>query len=152
MDADRTPSLKLPVRGIVLLALPKGDFASLASNPPRNTAVRIVRGNRCRTKASLFREFASALDFPDYFGSNWDAFEECMNDLEWIPGRSLLILVQETEAILPEADPDLTTLLEILVEVAGRKVGKKVSVILQCPPHRESRLRSRLKGAGVQPG
>ena len=41
-----------------------------------------VDGRNCETKSSLFSEFAGRLNFPDYFGRNWDAFDECMQDLQ----------------------------------------------------------------------
>lgn len=39
---------------------------------------------KCDTKNNLFKVFANVLKFPDYFGYNWDAFDECVYDLEWI--------------------------------------------------------------------
>lgn len=36
-------------------------------------------------KAILLSLFSHLLQFPDYFGNNWDAFEECLRDLSWLP-------------------------------------------------------------------
>lgn len=44
--------------------------------------------NKCDTESNLFREFATVLKFPDYFGYNWDAFDECIYDLEWIKDKT----------------------------------------------------------------
>jgi hypothetical protein len=33
----------------------------------------------------LFEQLCERLQFPDYFGHNWDAFEECVRDLSWLP-------------------------------------------------------------------
>ncbi len=35
------------------------------------------------SKPAFLEAFAGALRFPDYFGRNWDAFEECLRDLSW---------------------------------------------------------------------
>ena len=40
-----------------------------------------VDGRALHDKTALLSSFAIALHFPDYFGHNWDAFEEILNDL-----------------------------------------------------------------------
>lgn len=35
------------------------------------------------SRPAFLDAFAGALHFPDYFGRNWDAFEECLRDLSW---------------------------------------------------------------------
>jgi hypothetical protein len=37
------------------------------------------------------RAIAKALDFPDWFGANWDALEDCLGDLSWRPGGHILV-------------------------------------------------------------
>lgn len=34
-------------------------------------------------KRNVLERYAVQLRFPRYFGWNWDAFEECLNDLSW---------------------------------------------------------------------
>lgn len=34
-------------------------------------------------KPALLRAIAKALDFPVWFGDNWDALEDCLTDLSW---------------------------------------------------------------------
>src|SRR5690554_1403318 len=44
-------------------------------------------------KSDLLRVVATALKFPDYFGMNWDALDECLVDLEWMPSSSGYVLI-----------------------------------------------------------
>src|SRR5690606_7438472 len=37
----------------------------------------------CRDKDEAFERFAAALRFPDWFGRNWDALADCLDDLSW---------------------------------------------------------------------
>jgi RNAse (barnase) inhibitor barstar len=57
---------------------------------------------------------AQALDFPDYFGHNWDALEECLADLEWLPGTGYVLCFTNAECILRDDDEEFATLLEVL--------------------------------------
>ena len=46
--------------------------------------VRTVQldGTQIRSKAAFLEAVAAALNFPDYFGHNWDALDECLADIE----------------------------------------------------------------------
>lgn len=71
--------------------------------------VRLVRGTRCRTTAELFDEFSAALQFPLYFGHNWDAFDECLHDLgDWMTNAETLtiVLAQSAELLSLEKTGD----------------------------------------------
>jgi RNAse (barnase) inhibitor barstar len=81
---------------------------------PPGYAMRTIQGKKCRTSSGLFSEFARALAFPEYFGHNWDALEECLADLEWLPANGYILLVTDTQAVLPEDEEEYDTLLEIL--------------------------------------
>jgi hypothetical protein len=47
---------------------------------------------RITTKQQLFKFFAEKLRFPEYFGFNWDAFDECINDLSWLNKDKVKVL------------------------------------------------------------
>lgn len=76
---------------------------------------RWLRGSRMRTKAALLDEFAAVLQFPSGMGLNWDAFDECLNDLEWLEGQAAALFVFDADQLLADAPPDdQATLFEIL--------------------------------------
>ena len=52
---------------------------------------------------ALFDEYSRKLNFPDYFGRNWDAFKDCINDFSWIEQRRV-ILCYSSLPKLPPAD------------------------------------------------
>lgn len=58
-------------------------------------------GGPLRRKRDLLRAVAANLKFPNYFGYNWDALEECLRDLSWLPVDETIILLHER---LPLAD------------------------------------------------
>ncbi len=97
----------------LLVAPPETAVTSLVK-PPAGCALRIVHGKKCTTPTGVFEEFARALEFPDYFGHNWDALEECLADLGWLPAKGYVILITEAQSVIPGDDEEYETLLKIL--------------------------------------
>jgi hypothetical protein len=57
--------------------------AWISANP--DWQILRVRGDRSRDEEHFMTEVAAVLQFPYYFGENWDAFWDCMRDLSWQP-------------------------------------------------------------------
>ena len=105
-----------------LLMVTAGQRAESLVGPPTGLALKIIKGRHCKTPAHLFAEFARALEFPDYFGHNWDALEECLADLEWLPAKGYILLITDAECVLPDDEEEYETFLEILRD-AGEAWG-----------------------------
>lgn len=58
--------------------------------PPGALVVRIPVG--VRRKKQLLGILARQLNFPDYFGWNWDALDECLRDLSWLPAGKIVLV------------------------------------------------------------
>lgn len=72
-------------------------------------------GGPLRRKRDLLRALAASLKFPNYFGYNWDALEECLRDLSWLPDGETIILLHEQ---MPLADErQRATYIDILRSV-----------------------------------
>ena len=72
-------------------------------------------GSRCRSTSSFLREIGHALRFPPYYGANWDALDECIHDLDWLPsGGVVLVIRHSSELLVDEPSERLTTLTDIL--------------------------------------
>jgi hypothetical protein len=58
---------------------------------------------RIDLRQPVFEVFARALDFPDWFGRNWDAMEDCLTDLSWREADGHVLLLEgEPEAMLAD--------------------------------------------------
>lgn len=75
---------------------------------------RLVRGTKCSTTEKLFNEFSAVFQFPWYFGENWDAFEECINDLGWLNTEVYVLFISNSEALLELNMESLVTFLNII--------------------------------------
>ena len=49
------------------------------------------------SKEQLLRLVAASMDFPGYFGGNWDAVEECLRDLSWRPADGYVLVLHSAE-------------------------------------------------------
>lgn len=113
-------STKAPWTSLLLIAA--DQRAESLVRPPTGLAVKIIKGRHCKTPATLFSEFARALEFPDYFGHNWDALEECLTDLEWLPAKGYVLLITEAAHVLSDDETEYETFLEVLRD-AGETWG-----------------------------
>jgi hypothetical protein len=107
--------------------------------------LRSVDGARCRTKAGLLRELATALEFPAYFGDNWDALEESLNDLEWLPARGYVLVFRDADQVLAAVPEDRPTLVGILAQAGAdwaAHSGKPFHSVLMVPEARPAAARA----------
>jgi RNAse (barnase) inhibitor barstar len=84
------------------------------------------------SKQELLRAFADSFGFPDYFGYNWDALEECIRDLAWLPRCNFLLVFQNADSLLDLGAKDFAILTAILGEATStwRAEGIVFSVVL----------------------
>ena len=79
--------------------------------------IRTLDGRRCRTKRALLDELAQALGFPAHFGRTWDALEDCLTDLEWLPGAGYRLVVHAADRLLARDDAGYATFVALLADV-----------------------------------
>lgn len=77
-------------------------------------AMPSLDGRQLGDKATLLAELGRVLDFPDYYGGNWDALDECLADLSWHDGP-LRVLITDADAL---ADDLRESLIEIFLQAA----------------------------------
>lgn len=115
-------------------------------DPVRSGVYRVTRSDAIdevmRSAAQIdlkdgnaLRAIAQALRFPDWFGGNWDALEDCLGDLSWRPGNGHVLIFRNWQAL---SSDDLGVLIDVLRSSAeywsGR--GKPFFAVLLDPQAR----------------
>jgi len=60
-------------------------------------------------KDAILAALSRSLGFPDWFGGNWDALEDCLTDLSWRPAGPRVIVLLDAKA-----GDDLGILVDVL--------------------------------------
>ena len=58
-----------------------------------------LKGKDIETKELFMNEMDSAFGLPPYFGRNWDALWECLNDLYWIKENHITIRIHNIDGL-----------------------------------------------------
>ena len=85
-------------------------------------------------KEALLGALAQALGFPEWFGGNWDALEDCLCDLSWRRGDGHVIVLRGADALGAE---DLGVLVDVLSSCAAYWVerGRPFFAVFVDPQH-----------------
>lgn len=92
-----------------------------------------LEGEGVLSKEQFLEQIARAMDFPGYFGGNWDALEDCLADLSWREAPGYVILYDHFDTFAEQVPDQFETALEILdasVEF-WRAQGKPLFVMLR---------------------
>lgn len=113
--------------------------------------VRLLDGKGMGGKEGVFTEFAAALSFPNYFGKNWDAFDECVKDLGWLPAAGYVLVVSEAAELLRDDLKEMPILISVL-DGAGESWAaaadpRPFHVAFGCSPEYEGVMEQRLGAA-----
>jgi RNAse (barnase) inhibitor barstar len=92
----------------------------------------------CLDKETFLTRVAEALEFPDWFGRNWDAFFDCLTDLSWLPARGHVLVLLNTAEMRRAAPEAFDTAISIMQEAAQtwQKRGGLLRVIMDRPATR----------------
>jgi hypothetical protein len=131
------------------------DTAWSLERPARSVS-RVVRGAKSPAAPELFDEIAAALQFPYYFGENWDALADCLADLGWLTADAVVIFISNAARLLDgEAPEELHTFLDVVQMAARNPIEgpndrrRILRVVLHTTPEDEPLLAQRLQAAGI---
>jgi RNAse (barnase) inhibitor barstar len=75
-------------------------------------------GREIKDKASFLQACNAAMEFPDYAGRNWDAFEELVTDLSWAPADGYVVLYDHASVYELSQPRSWATAMDILGDAA----------------------------------
>ncbi|MGH8684147.1 MAG: barstar family protein [Nitrosospira sp.] len=113
-------------------------------------------GERMRSVEGFFAAFVKGLCFPEYFGWNWAAFEECITDLSGSPARAYLLIIRRAEMLLMDSAVDRAIFFKLIKDVAAQwansfGLGEKwgggevpFNVVLLCADSARTQIEERL--------
>lgn len=91
---------------------------------------KYIDGNKCGKKKKLFKQFSDEFNFPSYFSYNWDSFDECFNDLEWLGTKKQIILfIKNFDELLKHDDENRKIFISLMLSAVkewrtGRNYNK----------------------------
>lgn len=87
-------------------------------------------------KEGLFERLATALEFPNWFGRNWDALADCLGDLSWMEAKGYVILLEHSDDFRSSNSADFTTALQVFESAAEvwRDEGVPFWVLVEINP------------------
>lgn len=94
-----------------------------ASNAPHLCVLEAAIDGDASIEGTL-RRLGTALEFPIWYGANFDALYDCLTDPDWHAGKGHLLLISGV-ACLRAADPDdFATLIEVFKAAAEARRGQ----------------------------
>ena len=85
---------------------------------------------RATDKDSLLAAIGKEMAFPEWFGFNWDALADCLNDLAWRPAEGYLVLLEHCDILHERAENELISVLQIFEQAANN--WREQGVALWC--------------------
>ncbi len=78
-----------------------------------------IKGEGIIDKATFLDIWSKTLNFPDYFGNNWDAFDDCLLDLEWCELTPRIIIYNQPEKFAHQDPKEWETVIDVLLAALG---------------------------------
>lgn len=91
----------------------QGMPALLSAAKAAGFAVRQIDLSSIGGKTALFHRLADTLDFPGWFGHNWDALADCLGDLAWLPAQGYVLLLGHCGGFQARHADDFDTALHV---------------------------------------
>jgi len=107
----------------------QGEGASLL---PEGSIAFNVDGSKITNDKDLLTEISIVCKFPDYFGNNWNAMEDCLIDLEWLPAAGYQLIWRNASKLFLSSPEDFLVFLDICKSASEfwQKQGKQFQLVI----------------------
>ena len=101
------------------------------------TLVAIIEGQHTDTLENFYSSIAAQLKFPDNFGNNLDAFDEMMNDLDWLEEDHICLIFRNYDIFLVEENDEAREILLTVLDDASTEwkrmdgEGKSLKMLIE---------------------
>ena len=87
------------------------------------------------SKTGFLGRAAKALKFPEWFGKNWDALNDCLTDLSWLHGNGWVIIFENGKALAERKPQVFQNAVEVFQSASDhwRRAGKPFWVFFHDP-------------------
>ncbi len=79
--------------------------------------IYFLNGKTIRDKKTFLEQIARAIKFPDYFGKNWDALQDCLTDLQGIQVKGYVLVFESPERFIKSSPDDWAVALDVFKSV-----------------------------------
>lgn len=109
--------------------------------------VRVVDGAASPTAKAFFAQAAQAFELPKWFGHNWNALQDVLND---IPGGPKVLVFDAASALLedepPRAFETLVKVLRAAAEARAEAGAEPLHAVFVTAPGEAATVQARLEG------
>ncbi|MEP7156477.1 MAG: barstar family protein [Betaproteobacteria bacterium] len=91
-----------------------------------------LEGEKIEKKEQFLNHAAIAMKFPSHFGNNWDAFYDCLTDMDWVEADGYVIYFDHTDGFATHHESQLETVIELFQDAVDfwKGEGKAMLVLL----------------------
>ena len=85
------------------------------------TLVANIDGEQVDTLEKFYQELIVQLKFPDNFGRNLDAFDEMINDLDWLEETTICLVFKNYDEFLSEENDEAREIILTILDDAAEE-------------------------------
>lgn len=80
-----------------------------------------------KNKSDLMNALYHQAKFPDYFGANWDAVDECLNDYQHLPSKGYIFVFKNPIELVKKFKNDYDLLISSFIDASKNWAEHNVS-------------------------